>query len=148
MNGSIWKHQNKAARNHDTTRGMVSLILRECPNTGGWSVGLLKGKRRRRGKMPGKEGKMSSSIKPPYVYSLSSIMAPGIRAGQACIWASQPVWSAAGLPLLSLPLFQGPFLLDTSADLLLKPAHLLLKFTDEIYHTLREQRAVETKDKR
>lgn len=59
----------------------VSLILWECPNTGGWSVGLLKGKRRRRGEMTGKEGKMSSSIKSPYVYSLSSTLAPGIRAG-------------------------------------------------------------------
>lgn len=55
--------------------------------------------------------------------------------------------SASGLPLLSLPLFQGPFLLDTGADLLLKPAHLLLQFTDEIYHALRGQRAAETKGK-
>lgn len=77
---------------------------------------------------------MSSSIKSPYVYSLSSTL--GVRAGQARVRAS-------GLPLLSLPLFQGPFLLDTGADLLLKPAHLLLQFTDEIHHTLRGRRAAE-----
>lgn len=45
-------------------------------------------------------------------------------------------WWAPGLPLLSLLLLQGPFLLDASVDLLLKLAHLLLEFTDEVYYTL------------
>lgn len=44
--------------------------------------------------------------------------------------------AAAGLPLLRLLLLQGSLLLDAGADLLLKPAHLLLELTDEIYHTL------------
>lgn len=93
---------------------------------------------------------MSSSIKSPYVYSLSSTVAPGIRARWAPIWARQqravaPDLAACGLSLMGFPLLQGPFFLDTSADLLLKPAHLLLKLTDEIYHTLRGEGAGENK---
>lgn len=131
-----------------TTRESVSLILWKFPNTG-WCVDWLKRERRGREEMMGKEGKMSSSIKSPYVYSLSSIAHPGVRARQAQVWAGRPDLgavalglAASGLPLLGLPLLQGPFLLDASADLLLKPAHLLLELTDEIYHTLggQEQR--------
>lgn len=102
--------------------------------------------------MMGEEGKMSSSIKSPYVYSLSSIVHPGVRARQAHVWAGWPHLravalglAASGLPLLGLPLLQGPFLLDAGADLLLKPAHLLLELTDEIYHTLGWGGAVEGK---
>lgn len=65
-----------------TTREVVSLILWKFPNTG-WCVDWLKREKRRREEMMGKEGKMSSSIKSPYVYSLSSILHPGVRAGQA-----------------------------------------------------------------
>lgn len=43
--------------------------------------GFVKREEEKRREMMGKEGKMISSIKSPYVYSLSSIMAPGIRAG-------------------------------------------------------------------
>lgn len=125
----------------DTTREVVSLIRWNIPNTG-WCVDWLKGKKRRE-EMMGKEGKMSSSIKSPYVNSLSSIVLPGIRARQAQVQADQPNLRAVALglavswlPLLGLLLLQGPFLLNASADLLLKPAHLLLELTDEIYHTL------------
>lgn len=154
MYGSIWKslhickNQSSAGPQHPavythrhTTRESVSLIQWKCPNTE-WCVDLLKGERRREGMM-GKKGKMSSSIKSPYVYILSSIVPLGVRATQAQVWAGWPGRRAgtpglapSGLPLVGLPLLQGPFLLDTSADLLLKPAHLLLKLTDEIYHTL------------
>lgn len=105
---------------------------------------VKKGEERRRRNDGGGRGKRSSSIKSPYVHSTSSTVGLGVRARQAEVWASrtQPRAlargrAASGLPLPGLPLFQGPFLLDTSADLLLKPAHLLLKLTDEIYHTLR-----------
>lgn len=94
----------------------------------------------------GSRGKMSSSIKSPYVHSMSSIVGLGVKTRQAEVWANrtQPRAlargrAASGLPLPGLPLFQGSLLLDASADLLLKPAHLLLKLTDEIYHTLRGQ---------
>ena len=134
-----------------TTRETVSLIVWKIPNTG-WCVDWLKRERRGREEMMGEEGKMSSSIKSPYVYSLSSIVHPGVRAGQAHVWAGWPHLravalglAASGLPLLGLPLLQGPFLLDAGADLLLKPAHLLLELTDEIYHTLGWGGAVEGK---
>lgn len=119
----------------------VSLILWKGPNTG-WCVDWLKGEKRTE-EMMGKEGERSSSIKSPYVNSLSSTVFPGIRGRQAQVRACQPSFRAAalgsaasGLPLLGLLLLQGPFLLDARADLLLKPAHLLLELTDEIYHTL------------
>lgn len=69
-----------------TTREVVSLILWKFPNTG-WCVDWLKREKRRGEEMMGKEGKMSSSIKSPYVYSLSSIVHPGVRVRQAQVGA-------------------------------------------------------------
>lgn len=104
MYGSSWKtdqslqickNQNRAIQ-HDpiilqcthkhTSQEIVSLILWKFPNTR-WCVDWLKRERRRREEMMGKEGKRSSSIKSPYVYSLRSIVHPGGRHSQARVWA-------------------------------------------------------------
>lgn len=92
---SIWKDNQRSPYRQEperepnilqytqaTSREAVSLILWKFPNTG-WRVDWLKGERRRREEMMGKKGKMSSSIKSPYVYSLSSIVHPGVSATQA-----------------------------------------------------------------
>lgn len=40
-----------------------------------------------------------------------------------------------------LLLLQGALLLDPTADLLLKPAHLLLQLADQVHHTLDQRQA-------
>lgn len=132
------KHQRDASKtSKQSAPEKVSLILWEGSKYRRLECGLVKREEeKKRGKMTGKEGKMRSSIKSPYVSSLSSTLAPGIRARRASVRASRPVRAA----LLSLPLLQGPFLLDTGADLLLKLAHLLLQLTDQIDHALRRRR--------
>lgn len=67
------------------TREAVSVILWKLPNTGR-CVDWLKGEKSRRQEMTGEEGKMSSSIKSPYVYSLSSIVRPGVSVRHARVW--------------------------------------------------------------
>lgn len=121
------------------TLEVVSLILWKSPKVQ-WCMDGLKSKRRGEGMMG---GKMSSSFKSPYVNSLSSLVLLGFWDVQAQVWAGWPVrrtaalgWWASRLPLLSLLLLQGSFLLDASVDLLLKLAHLLLELTDEVYYAL------------
>ena len=79
---AAWDPSILQCRHTQIIKETVSLILWKCPNTG-WCADLLKGERRRREEMMGKKGKMSSSIKSPYVYSLSSIVLPGVRATPA-----------------------------------------------------------------
>lgn len=62
------------------------------------------------------------------------------QGSRAQVWPSIRIgalnWVATWVPLSGFLLLKCPFLLDASADLLLKLAHLLLELTDEIYHTL------------
>ena len=66
----------------------------------------------------------------PYVNAACSALLgrPGLGEGQAV--------SPVRRGLSRLPLLQRTLLLDFTADLLLKPAHLLLQLTDQVHHTL------------